>query len=130
MTNFGGTDYRFITFRLGAADTIWCGTRRAFLLEAPGQSPLMVDSTCPHRGGPLALGQYDCRTFTLRCPWHGRRHGRRQLEASAWPALRAGDCFVVALPLSAESDQAIHFLRGQLAPALPHASHGASTPSA
>lgn len=119
------TDYRFVTFRAGEADTIWCATRRAFLLPRQQGPALMVDGTCPHRGGPLALGQYDCRAGALLCPWHGRRHGRRQLEASAWPALRAGDCFVVALPVAAESDPAIHFLRGQLV----NASHGASTPS-
>lgn len=110
---------RFLRFKSGAANTIWRADRRAFLLDTPDGAPAIVDGTCPHRGGPLALGQYDCKTATLRCPWHGRRHKRRQLLARAWPSLRIGEDWVVAIPVTPdESDSAqaaIYFRRDQLA---------------
>lgn len=95
--------FRFLRFRAPAADTIWLGDARAFLLATPDARPALIDGICPHRGGPLALGSYDCRTQTLRCPWHGRRHARRQLLARAWPAIRIGKDWVVAVPGTAGS---------------------------
>lgn len=32
-------------------------------------SALAFDATCPHKGGPLALGEINDRR--IRCPWHG-----------------------------------------------------------
>lgn len=105
--------YRFLRFRVGAADTIWSGDRRAFLLATPDGPPALIDGICPHRGGPLGQGIYDCRTKTLRCPWHGRQHPRRFLLSRAWPALRIGSEWVVALPPDA-SDGVLCFQRGAL----------------
>lgn len=104
---------RFLRFRADLADTIWSGDRRAFLLATPDGPPALVDSICPHRGGPLGQGIYDCRTKTLRCPWHGRQHPRRLLLSRAWPALRIGSEWVVALPPDADG-AALSFQRGTL----------------
>lgn len=104
--------YRIFRFRAGTVDSIWCGDRRAFLFAAPGAAPLMAEGVCPHRGGPLALGHYDCRTASLRCPWHGHRYTRRQIEAMAWPAVRAGADWLVVLPAKADPDRVIGILRG------------------
>lgn len=107
--------FRFLRFAAGDIDTIWLGDRRAFLLALPDRPPVFVDGICPHRGGPLGLGEYDCATASLLCPWHGRRRTRQQLLAGAWPALRVGTHWVVALPMaSSDAGSACIFRRGQL----------------
>lgn len=114
------TEYRFLRFCRDEADTIWSGDRRAFLLTVPGGMPAVIDGICPHRGGPLGLGTYDCRTKVLRCPWHGRLHPHRFLLTRAWPALRVGDHWLVALPPAAAGEATLCFRRAGLR-ILPHA---------
>ena len=94
--------YRFLRFAAGEVDAIWQNGQRAFLLATPDGPPAIVNGICPHRGGPLALGTYDCATASLRCPWHGQRQTRRQLLARAWPAIRVGEQWVVAVPATGE----------------------------
>jgi nitrite reductase (NADH) small subunit len=105
--------YRFLRFAAHEANAIWLDGGRAFLLATPDGAPAIVNGICPHRGGPLALGDYDCATASLRCPWHGQRQTRRQLLARAWPAIRVGDSWVVAVP--AEARSAICFRQKSLA---------------
>jgi hypothetical protein len=93
--------FRFLRFTTPAADTVWLRDARAFLLATPDGKPALIDGICPHRGGPLSLGSYDCRTQTLRCPWHGRRHPRAHLLARAWPTIRIGADWIVAVPANA-----------------------------
>lgn len=104
--------YRFLRFQAGEVDAIWREGQRAFLLATPDGSPAIVNGICPHRGGPLALGEYDCATASLRCPWHGQRQTRRQLLARAWPAIRVGGDWVVAVP--ADDARAICFRQRHL----------------
>nr|WP_298688032.1 Rieske 2Fe-2S domain-containing protein [uncultured Dongia sp.] len=104
------TGYRFL--RLAAADDeIWCGDRRAFRLAPPGERPMIVNGRCPHRGGPLALGDFDCVRRELRCPWHGQRHGLARLQAGALPAIRIGRTWLVALAGAPSDAEAICFHR-------------------
>lgn len=92
----GAGHYRFIRLSAGM-DEIWSGDLRAFVLAPPAESPLVLTGICPHRGGPLAQGEFDCRSRSLRCPWHGQRHSLVRLRALALPAIRIGDCWLVAL---------------------------------
>ncbi len=88
--------YRFVILPPGMRE-IWCGEMRAFLLAPPGQPARIVSGACPHRGGPLALGQYDCRAKAWRCPWHGNAQKVEVLQRRALPAIRRGAEWVVAL---------------------------------
>jgi nitrite reductase (NADH) small subunit len=44
---------------------------RAFML-LPDRSGVIhaVPAKCPHRGGPLHLGEFDAGRTCIRCPWH------------------------------------------------------------
>ncbi len=97
------TRYRFVELTAGLNE-IWCGEVRAFLLAA---TPAIVDGRCPHRGGPLALGSYDCRDRQWRCPWHGQKHALAALTARAFPAIRRGPHWLVAIEGAAPTDEAI-----------------------
>ena len=42
-----------------------------FVLQT-GEKFLVTQDRCPHRGGPLHLGEWNCHTKSLACPRHGR----------------------------------------------------------
>jgi len=105
------TSYHFVRLPAGA-DEIWRGDQRAFLLASPAELPVIINGRCPHRGGPLALGTFDCARRELRCPWHGQRHSLAQLHARALPAIRIGRTWLVALAGTDPADDAICFRRG------------------
>jgi nitrite reductase/ring-hydroxylating ferredoxin subunit len=104
------TRYLFVELAKGL-DEIWCGTRRAFLLVPPGEKPAIVAGRCPHRGGPLALGVFDCRDRRWRCPWHGQKHALPTLYAGAWPAIRRGDVWLVAVEAERPDDTPVCLTR-------------------
>ncbi|WP_374380560.1 Rieske (2Fe-2S) protein [Dongia sp.] len=92
------TEYRFLLVPAGRTE-IWHGARRYFLLSTKEGPPRIVPGTCPHRGGPLALGHFDEGSRTWRCPWHGNGQKVTSLCRRALPAIRRGDEWLVALPL-------------------------------
>jgi nitrite reductase/ring-hydroxylating ferredoxin subunit len=106
------TRYLFIELAKGL-DEIWCGTQRAFLLAPPDEPAAIVAGRCPHRGGPLALGEYDCRERRWRCPWHNQKHALPALRARTWPAIRRGETWLVAISPDQLGDQPICLTRRQ-----------------
>jgi nitrite reductase/ring-hydroxylating ferredoxin subunit len=110
MNTAGG--YRFIRFGK-EVDEIWLGDQRVFVLPRADQSPLVLNGICPHRGGPLALGEFDCRSKTLRCPWHGQQYGMARLNSFALPALRAGNSWMVVLEARESDAVEIRFSRNR-----------------
>ncbi|WP_374652249.1 Rieske 2Fe-2S domain-containing protein [Dongia sp.] len=109
-----GTGYLFVELGRGQRE-IWCGETRAFLLSAPGAAPAIVPGRCPHRGGPLALGHYDCRDRQWHCPWHGQKHDLASLRRRALPAIRRGADWLVVLPAGAKADLPVCLARIHLA---------------
>ena len=71
---------------------------RYFLLSLEGKPPLLVRDECPHRGGPLHLGQLDVAAEEVHCPWHCQRITLRHLRRSAMPLIVRRDSAVVVLP--------------------------------
>ncbi|MGH7334013.1 MAG: Rieske (2Fe-2S) protein [Candidatus Rokuibacteriota bacterium] len=53
-----------------------------------------VDSTCPHRGGPLAEGDLD--GHVVGCPWHGWAWDVTSGASANNPAVRIG-CYPVVV---------------------------------
>lgn len=42
---------------------------RFFILTLP-EKRFLISDKCPHRGGPLSLGQLCEKSESIRCPWH------------------------------------------------------------
>jgi Rieske Fe-S protein len=52
------------------AGFVVAGKAKFFLTSRDGRVFYLVSATCPHRGGPLHLGQLDACAGAIRCPWH------------------------------------------------------------
>ena len=81
------------------------GRRFVLLTPEPGVSYL-VNAVCPHRGGPLHLGQLEGGAAMVRCPWHGRRIALRHLKLEALPLIRWRDRAVAVVPAGAVTSEA------------------------
>jgi hypothetical protein len=67
-----------------------------FLLFSSAEEPLLIRNRCPHRGGPLHLGEVDASGDSLICPWHGTKVRHAVLRRAALPLVsRAGSVTVV-----------------------------------
>lgn len=51
----------------------------------------LVDSTCPHRGGPLHLGEVDPTSGVVTCPWHRISMHCVRLKPVVYPTVRVRD---------------------------------------
>jgi nitrite reductase/ring-hydroxylating ferredoxin subunit len=56
-----------------------------YLVQFEGESLHVLPGRCPHRGGPLHLGERV--GDTVRCPWHGNSVPISRLIALARPAV-------------------------------------------
>lgn len=70
-------------------DLVVIGESRYFLVRTGGQDVFLVNGVCPHRGGPLHLGEVD-ETGAVVCPWHGRRVPLKSLIRRAIPLIVHG----------------------------------------
>lgn len=108
----GGDETRYLFIELAQGlDEVWCGAQRAFLLAPPDEGPAIVAGRCPHRGGPLALGAFEPAGRRWRCPWHGQKHPLSALQARSLPAIRRGNCWLVAIRKEESRDEAICLTR-------------------
>jgi nitrite reductase (NADH) small subunit len=76
-------------------NSVRIGDEVYFCLERDGQVYL-IRSRCPHRGGPLHLGQID--GGRLRCPWHGNTFRVDRLCDRAVPTVRRDGRLAAYLP--------------------------------
>ncbi len=79
------------------------GNKRFFLISFDSSTFLVADN-CPHRGGPLHLGYFDCKKSAIICPWHNSVVSIQRLEQLAIPLVWRCDVAVAVLP-EAESAQ-------------------------
>lgn len=73
------------------------GDRRFFLMSS-GNQTFLVGDNCPHRGGPLHLGYFDCQNSVIVCPWHNLAVSTHRLQQCAMPFVWRNDCAVAVLP--------------------------------
>lgn len=71
-----------------------------FCLEREG-ALYLIHSRCPHRGGPLHLGEVTGER--LRCPWHGNSFRVDRLCDRAVPTVQRGARLVAYLPVDTEN---------------------------
>jgi len=72
---------------------------RYFKIDRRPDGIVLIDMTCPHRGGPLTHGT--CEGERVVCPWHTGKIHRRKLEQRRQPAITTADLvmFVVDSPV-------------------------------
>lgn len=62
--------------------------------------PFLIKNNCPHRGGPLHLGNFDCQKNAFICPWHESAISISRLQKYAMPLVWRKDIAVAVLPQS------------------------------
>ena len=67
--------------------------RREFAVIAHDGKFYAIENRCPHKGGPLGLGQV--KNGTITCPWHRFRFELETGKSVTNPAMRATVCRVV-----------------------------------
>jgi len=101
---------RVVDFTLREANCIRVGQTRYVVAQLKGGPPQMVDTRCPHRGGPLHLGQIQESGDRIVCPMHRLAIPLARLERSALPMIVRRDRVTVVVP-AAESDAEAPSLR-------------------
>ncbi len=80
------------------------GNTSYFFVDVGATQKLLVRGTCPHRGGPLHLADFDTTSQKLICPWHETGVSVRWLLAMAVPMVRVAHQVTAFLPDSADAE--------------------------
>lgn len=68
-----------------------------YVLARTDAAPFVLAASCPHRGGPLPLGQLDGHG-RLICPWHENRYSCSQSRESTIPLVRRANRVTAIFP--------------------------------
>ncbi|MBI1209254.1 MAG: Rieske 2Fe-2S domain-containing protein [Azospirillum sp.] len=79
------------------------GDHMYFLIDHQKYTPLLCNSKCPHRGGPLHLGVGNSRSGAITCPWHDTTFPRRALERRSVPTVRVGNQITAVLDVPGDA---------------------------
>jgi nitrite reductase (NADH) small subunit len=71
---------------------------RRFFLISLDNSIFLVRDNCPHRGGPLHLGYFNCQKSAIVCPWHNSAVSLHRLQQLAIPLIWRNDIAVAVIP--------------------------------
>jgi nitrite reductase (NADH) small subunit len=77
-----------IELDLDRYDLLSIGERNYFVLNTHDGKQTLVSDRCPHRGGPLHLGNWDWTGNGIVCPWHQTCVSVRALIRRAPAAVR------------------------------------------
>jgi Rieske 2Fe-2S protein len=64
------------------------GEQKFLVLQAEGKGCHTIAAKCPHRGGPLHLGEVEEDGHFLKCPWHKTRVSIPLLLRKGLPTIR------------------------------------------
>jgi hypothetical protein len=65
----------------------------------------LIASRCPHRGGPLHLG--DMEAGRLRCPWHGNSFRVQRLCVRGIATIQRDDKVIAYVPAKDDSEPVV-----------------------
>lgn len=72
--------------------------QRAYLVARDGAGTChTISDKCPHRGGPLHLGNLDPSGAFVICPWHHTKTRIEHLLARGLPTVRGGERITVVI---------------------------------
>jgi nitrite reductase (NADH) small subunit len=89
-----------IKFRPVRGTLITQGSDR-YMLSTIKSSYFLLKAKCPHRGGPLHLGNLSCDKLSVICPWHDLEVSINKLQNSAVPMVCRGNAAIAILPQDA-----------------------------
>lgn len=55
------------------------------------EQPMIIPALCPHRGGPLHLGDAENDGEHITCPWHDTKFKINHLSCKKLPTLKVGN---------------------------------------
>jgi len=84
--------------------------QRYFLFKLLDNSLILTDDRCPHRGGPLHLGNFN-KAGCIFCPWHHTMIKEDELIKRSLPLVRVKDVITIVFPYS-PSDTFLFFKKG------------------
>lgn len=88
----------FVSFNEKNGDVLICGDHRFFVFREKNSTPFVIPAQCPHRGGPLSMGEFDECSGRLSCPWHGYSWTLKKLRSWGLPAFSIRGQWTVQLP--------------------------------
>jgi nitrite reductase (NADH) small subunit len=86
-----------LSFDRHAFNRVRAGKTDYFATDVNGRYAL-VPSQCPHRGGPLHLGNVSGCRAKLVCPWHDNAFPLSRLDAKGLPLVRTGATIHLVVP--------------------------------
>jgi nitrite reductase (NADH) small subunit len=63
---------------------------KSYFLNGDDYSTHLLPTTCPHRGGPLHLGEVNPDGNSITCPWHDNVYKVCNLESKSPPTVKIG----------------------------------------
>jgi nitrite reductase (NADH) small subunit len=94
----------------GGENFIEIGEKRFLVLRAEGKGCHTISAMCPHRGGPLHLGEVEDGGHFLKCPWHKTRVSIPHLLRSGMPTISTRGRVSIVIS-GAEADETPHACR-------------------
>lgn len=64
---------------------------KTYFLRRQTHATQLLPTACPHRGGPLHMGQTSSDQQSLICPWHDNAYKVCNLEKKSLPVVRVRD---------------------------------------
>ncbi|VVO05759.1 Rieske 2Fe-2S domain-containing protein [Pseudomonas fluorescens] len=63
---------------------------KTYFLNRRHDATQLLPTACPHRGGPLHLGEMTTDGQAVICPWHDNQYKVCNLEKKSLPTVRVG----------------------------------------
>jgi len=74
---------------LNLSHTHYCGGEgKTYFLKRHAHSTQLLPTACPHRGGPLHMGEVTGDGQSVICPWHDNAYKVCNLEKKSLPTVR------------------------------------------
>jgi nitrite reductase (NADH) small subunit len=89
-----------VKFRLVHGTLITQGSDK-YMLSTIKSNYFLLKAKCPHRGGPLHLGNLSSDKLSVICPWHDLEVSISQLQNSAVPMVCRDNLAIAILPQDA-----------------------------
>ena len=64
---------------------------KTYFLKRHAYSTQLLPTACPHRGGPLHMGEVTGDGQSVICPWHDNPYKLCNLEKKSLPTVRVGN---------------------------------------